>query len=367
MARKWKNDGYDLWRDERDDLTPEHERMNRGGDPRQMLGYWRIIGARTKPDYPVSIWAQPGADVVIFQVGRNKMDTQTNATDWEEFLSNGWLKCVPVTRLEWAAALEHGYWDDGKMSRVLTEKEKAGIAGGSGGNNPPLDETLADQIKALAERIEATAEPQTQDEANRLSEMLDRMRSLLKMAEAERVKEKEPHLQAGRDVDARWKAITGPGSVAYDEAEKRRKSFLKREQARLDAEAAAETRRLVEAAKAKQERIRREAEEAARKQAEEAGLSEADVDRHVAETEPDLPEIAVAPVEPVRAVAGGAHGIARGLKKTKRGRIDDAKAFASALVEIRHPDMMELLGRLADRAAKAGMAQPGMTIIETLE
>lgn len=363
-----RGDGYDLWRNERVALTPEDRRADRPTNPAHMLGFWRIVGAKTKPDYAVSIWARSPADeVVIFQIGRKKMATDENPVEWEEFTAGGWLDCVPVTKDDWSIALDTGLWPDGKPARKLTDDEKAGIAAGSGGNNPPRDEALADQIKNLAETIEATAEPKTQDEANDLSGLLDRMRSLLKLAEAERVKEKEPHLQAGRDVDARWKEITGPGSVAYDEAEKRRKAFLRKEQSRLDAIAAEETRKRQEEARAEQERIRREAEEAARKEAEAAGMSEAEIDRHVAETEPDVPEIAVAPVEPERATAGSAYGASRGLKKVKRGRIDDAKVFAAALVEIKHPDLMELLGRLADRAAKAGMAQPGMTIIETLE
>jgi len=364
MAR---GDGYDLWRAERQALTPEDQRQNRGDDPHQMLGYWRIIGARTKPDYPVSIWALPGEDVVIFQIGRKKMDTAANVVEWDEFVAGSWLKCVPVLKDDWAVALDTGFWPDGKKSRILTAEEEAGIAGGSGGNNPPRDDALADQIKNLSEKIEATGEPTTQDEANDLSGLLDRMRSLLKLAEAARVKEKEPHLQAGRDVDARWKEITGPGSVAYDEAEKRRKSFLRKEQARLDAEAAAETRRLIEAAKAEQERIRQEREDEFRKQAEASGIPEADIDRHIAETEPDVPEINVAPVEPVRAVAGGAHGIARGLKSVTRGRIDDMKIFLTSPTMLGHAEVKALAQQLANRAAKAGIAIEGMTIVKELE
>lgn len=345
------------------------------GDISKLIsGYWRIEGARTKADYPVAIMLSEDGEATIFQIGRKRpMNSVEHATEWHEFLTGSWLKCIAVTKADWASALEQGRWPDGKPSRQLTEEEKAGIAGGTEGNQPPKEEALAEQIKTLAEVLDATPEPQTQEEADRLSEKLGRMRGLLKLAEAERVKEKEPHLQAEREVDARWKAIRDPGLTAGEKAEARRKMFLRKEQDRLDKIAREEeARRLAAAAAAAEEERQRLAEEESarrRAEAEAAGFTAEEVEQvaHVAPEEIELPEVAVAPVEAERALSGGAYGRASGLRKVKVAVIEDATKLTAYLIEQGDVDFFDYLQKRAAAAVRAKVSLPGISTREELQ
>lgn len=363
------SNGYAVWKADRTNRMPASDRLNRTTEPHLLLGFWRIEGARTKPDYPVSIWQEDGEDAVIFQIGRQQpMNTATHEAEWHEFANGSWLKCHAVTKADWSTALEAGKWPDGKASRQLTEDEKLGIAPTAGSNDAPVEEALAAEIRELAAEITALPEPKSQTEADVMAGLLDKLRGLRKRAEGERVSEKEPHLAASREVDAKWKAIDAPGAAAYEAGEAKRKAFLRKEQARLDAEAAAERKRIAEETAA---RMKKEAEErAAALEAEAAARGE----EAAAAPEIDEAEIAAqaeaAAAEQVpeqRAVAGGAYGTRRGLKTVKKGEIVDAKAFASALIDIQHGDLMALLQQLANRAAKAGMPQAGMKIVEIQE
>lgn len=359
---------YALWKADRTNRMPAEDRLGRPSDPHLMLGYWRIEGSRTKPDFPVMIFEEPDKNInpngeVTLQIGRQR--PATDEATWADFLSGSWFKCHAVTKADYDVALETGKWPDGKISRVLTEDEKLGLAAGEGSNQAPVEEALAAEIRELAAEITALPEPKSQTEADVMAGLLDKMRGLRKRAEGERVTEKEPHLAASREVDAKWKAIDAPGAAAYEAGEAKRKAFLRKEQARLDAEAAAERKRIAEETA---ERLRKEAEERAAAEAAQRGEEAAaapDIDEE--EIARQAEAAAAEQVPEQRAVAGSAYGTRRGLKAVKKGEITDAKAFAGALIDIQHGDLMALLQQLANRAAKAGMPQPGMKIVEIQE
>lgn len=365
---------FALWRAEMKAPNSVDRDPSQGDISKMISGYWRIIGAKTKPDYPVAIMLSEDESATVFQIGRKRpMNSVEHDTEWHEFLGGSWLKCQAVSKADWTHALEQGRWPDGKPSRQLSDEEKAGIAGGTEGNQPPKEEALADQIKTLAAALDATKEPTTQEEANKLSEKLERMRGLLKLAEAERVQEKEPHLQASREVDARWKDIKAPGEKAGIEAEARRKSYLRRRQAELDAIAAEEERQRREAARAEQEaeRTRLAEEESARRraEAEAAGFTAEEVDQvaQVAPEEIPLPEPEVAPVEAERAVAGGAYGRASGLRKVRVAVVEDPTKLAAHFIEGKDEDFAAYLQKRAAAAVRAKVSLPGVGSREELQ
>lgn len=349
---------YDLWYRELASPTPEARRADRPTDRLYINGFWRMDGARTKPSWPVAIWTDVEKDGeaktdTIFQIGRKVQNTFEHPAEWAEFTENGWLKCVAVSESDWHQALGTGYWpSDNKPARQMTEEEKLGVEVQTGGNNAPVEELLADQISGLAELLEKTAEPASNEDASLLAGRLDKMRLLLKKADDARVVEKEPYLQGGREVDARWKAVAQPGDTAYAAATARQKAWLRKEQARIVAEGLAERKRLQDEA----DRQRQEIVDAEKAK----GVPEA-----VAEA--SAPVIEVAPVEAPRATASSAFGRASGLRKVKRGHIDNMAEFVTALAEIKHPELLTLAQKLADRAAKAGVPIKGMTIKEELE
>lgn len=346
------NEGYALWFAELKSPTPEDRRADRSTDPKLLSGFWKILGARTKIDWPLSIWSDQGQDATIFQIGRRVMNTVDHQTEWQEFAAQSWLNTVAVTQAEWDKALSTGWWSDGKVARSMSAEERMGLELPSGGNAPPLEESLADQIQSVADS--ASIEVTDQASADKAAGILDRLRLLLGKAEDARKEAKAPILLAGREIDAHWNGISEPGTMAKTVLEKRVKAWLLAEQKRIAAE-----RKAAEDA----ERQRLADEETARRaqEAQQQGLPEPDP----VKPEEVTPPPPAAPVERPR--ASSTYGRATGLRKVKRGQIDDLVVFVSALAEMKHAELIELAQKLADRAAKAGVPVRGMQIVEVLE
>jgi len=317
-------------------------------------GFWRANAARTKTDYPVAIW-HDGDDEQI-KVGRKQF--AGNMPEGNDFRDGTWQHCIAVTKEVYDAAVETGFWPDGKPARKMSDEEKMGIDTGSGDNAAPVEETLADQIASLADVINKTAEPSTQEEANALSGRLDKMRTLLRLAEAERVKLKEPHLQAGREIDATWAAVKQPGEQAGIAGEARRKAFLRKEQARLDEEARQERLRKQAEIDAENERIRLE-NEARFAEAQQAGAADVEL----------VPEVQAPAtvVEPPRATAGSAFGRASGLKKVKVVDAIDYPALTKHFLDVNDEDFRNYLMDRAKKATRAKVTLPGVTTKDELQ
>lgn len=330
-----------------------------GSQPRdtndRVAGYYRSDGARTKPSWPVAIWYDDAGPHI--KVGNSQKDGETEYMTFKGEAT--WLRCVAVEHAEYLAAMEFGKWpSDGKHARHLDEAAKHDIDISAGDNAAPVEESLADQITSLAATIDKTAEPSTQDQANTLSGLLDKMRVLLRLAEAERVKLKEPHLQAGREVDATWTAIKAPGEQAGIAGEGRRKAFLRKEQARLDEEARQERFKQQAAIDAENERIRLE-NEARFSEAQQKGAADVDL----------VPEVTApaAAVEPPRATAGSAFGRASGLKKVKVVDVIDFLILANHFLDGGDEDFRLYLTDRAKKATRAKVTLPGVSTKDELQ
>ncbi len=136
-----------------------------------------------------------------------------------------------------------------------------------GHNNPPeptplerVSETVADLYGEAKLWLDG-APVENQDHADGLARLLDEARKAEKAADAARVVEKEPHLAAGRAVDAAFKPVidnakrmqTGLKAALQPwltklEAEKRERERQAREEADRLAREAAEARRAADAA-----------------------------------------------------------------------------------------------------------------------
>lgn len=316
-------------------------------------GFWRQRSAKTKPDYPIAIWFE---DEPVVKVG-NKVTRGQDAL--LEFLSGStWLNAVAVPHIDYLSAMENGKWPiDGKPARKMDEAERHDIDISEGDNAAPVEETLADQIATLAEKIDATAEPTTQDQANALSGLLDKMRALLKLAEVERVKEKEPHKTAAEQVDAKWREVKTPGEQAGIAGEARRKAFLRKEQARLDAIAAEERRKQQAIIDAENERIRQE-----------NAQREADAAEKGEDTPAALvPEITAPAAEAPRATAGGTFGRSTGLRKVTVVDQVDAAVLAQHFIDGKDADFISYLTDRAKKALRGKITLPGVTTKEELQ
>jgi hypothetical protein len=261
---------------------------------------------RTKAGKAVAIW-QDGDKMVAVEGGRS-----VDAADiWT------WCCTWPVTEEAYRAVERGEGWPDAIETLI-------------GSNNPPADEAEADEVEnACKAALDAAAKPVTnQTEADKLGNHRDRLAKLYKAKEGERVAEKEPHLEAGRQVDAKFKPILAKVEDAGKAVKATLTKWLVAEQSRIDAE---------NAAKAKAEREAREAAAAA-----------------------NLPPPEPAPVQEPEKPRAGTVGRASALRTFKSAVITDyAKALAAVA---NHAEVKELVQTLADRAARADIAMDGCEI-----
>ena len=153
---------------------------------------------------------------------------------------------------------------------------------------------IAQRATQLIDAAQRVPDEIADDElAGKVGDFIKQVTACVKNAEAARVKEKEPHLAAGRSVDAWFKKITDSLDTTKRVIEKRLTAFLRvkeeaarrerekiaaeeREAARKAAEAAAAAERAIQNAKTLGEAI--EAEDAARK-----ALADAEASKKAAE------------------------------------------------------------------------------------
>lgn len=206
------------------------------------------------------------------------------------------------------------------------------------GNNQPLAPSPVEVLSIRVEDIsilvkdwlaEIGGAPRDKAEADRLADYASKFAELRSTAETEHKREKAPHLEAGRAVDAAWFPIR-------DKADALRKRCLEIAAKWMKAE---EARRAEEARKANEEAKRR-AEESARQTG--------------APAEP----ISEVKAEPVKI------GHARTVSQRTRvvWRVTDLPAFANYLAKLDTPppEFVEVCEKLANKLGKAGAKVPGI-------
>jgi hypothetical protein len=227
-------------------------------------------------------------------------------------------------------------------SNVETHDEAGNPRAVIGDNEPPPDllpsQALAARIDALANALAGFlaplgGAPKTKAEADTVANYATKFKELANEATATHKVEKEPHLVAGRAVDAEWFPVR-------DKADACRKKALGIADAWINAEKA----RLAEEARKANEAARREAERA-------AAMS--------GETPVPVQEVAPAPVK-----------IGTGRTVSQRTRkvwtITDLPAFVAYLLAMEKPpaDFVATCETLATRLGIAGVKPPGVEMEE---
>lgn len=368
-------DRYDFWRREIAGEALRHDSVRN-----VVLGFWRYHAARTKVDSPVAVWEEPGW--ILWQIGGVRKEpfplNEAPPDEWWEFLGGTFLHCTAISADEWHKALDDGRWPDGKASLRMSLAESEGLDDEPGGNQAPPDESLADRLAALQERADATPEPTTQAAADAATELYQRIRKVWKLADDERKREKAPHDDAGQAVQDKWLPILNPAAKAGENLDVRRKAFLKKEQAKADAAAAAETARLRKEAAARIEAERLEnahieakriAQERQWDHPDEPAPSVEEIAAEVMSTAPPVDEAVVAALVPEvkadKVLAGGAYARRSGLKTIWVGTIADRGKLIEHLAD--SPAMRDFLESVVKQAAKAKppLPLPGVTFTET--
>ncbi|QIG67298.1 hypothetical protein EVB37_062 [Rhizobium phage RHph_TM3_3_3] len=307
-------------------MGPVHD-----GDPQQ--GYYRTR-FKDKPWEPVAIWFEDGKWYAMR--GERQVDA-----------SEIWTWCCrnPVTYEAYTKAIEGAGWDDDAPVLDLPPKT----------HNQSADpfEALTEEFAGEKEQAEAFLKTKitTQQQADKAAVWSKRIAAIAKKATDLHKVEKQPSLDEGRRIDDKWRELKeGPADLS--KKLKRHMDEFLLEQQRIENE---RRRKAQEEA----DRVRREAEAAAR--------AAADADNADAKAEADRLAKAAADAEreaQAKNAAAGRTGAKVSLRTFVSARVTDYQAAATALVLMKHPDLLEVIDQLANRAIKAGQSLPGVERIE---
>ena len=263
-----------------------------------------------------------------------------------------WTYCAtnPISYEHYQAAIDgKGFADE--------PQAPAGIGDNSGDTDP--FEAL--RIEYLGEKEQAEdfmkLEVTTQAQADKVAIWAKRLTEIAKRADQMRVVEKQPHLDACRAVDDKFRDLKEEPDLLAKRLKLHIKPFL---QAQIRAEEERQRKAREEA-----DRIRRQAEEEAR-MAREADHQSEQAHAETAERQRELAaqaRVAEAEAE-ARRVNAGRTGARVSMRIDKVGVVTDYGKAAAALVAMNHKDMIAVIDQLANRAAKAGMPFDGMEIRE---
>jgi hypothetical protein len=234
----------------------------------------------------------------------------------------------------------------------------------AGHNNPPPynPDVLAKHTQAASE-LAAEAAPwlnkglvESETEASQLADVIAKARKLHKDAEESRKVEKEPHLAAGKAVDDAFKVAVSALEKTANSLKPIIAAWLKKVEDEKRAEAA---RQAEIARKAKEEADRLAAQAAANNDTMAAAQAEA------AQAEAAKLEKSAVKAGKAKSSVGSATGGGRSmaLRTVTTAQIDNLNLVYRHFHE--HPDVRDVLQRLATAAVRAGIEVPGTTKLET--
>ena len=223
------------------------------------------------------------------------------------------------------------------------ENERATPGGNSGAVDPSA--IMADRIKDALDQFAAWLKEiggkiASQQQADKAANYAALLAELEKEADTTHAAEKKPHLDAGREVDGRWKPLIERAAIGKKKIKNDYVApFLLEQERAAKAAAEAERKRLAE------EQAKREAE------AEAAG-------------EPPPPPVAT--IEAPKVGAGTRGGRQTGLRTVKVVEIEDLAAVAAyfAAMSPPPPDFREACKKAAEKVLKAGAPVPGAKLID---
>lgn len=266
------------------------------------------VNPRPPISRPVAIWMDDFSDLLIVRIGKGP-DLVEGSSGFHEFCDRSWPLCQAVPQDQYDAVIAGGSWPD--EHDAVTRSNRA--------PDPDSFEGLRDAIVDLAreatELIGAGA-ARDKEQSDRAADLANRLGELCGAADKARETEKKPHLDAGREVDAKWRPLISAAEV------------YKRLKSTVCAPFLAAQKRAAE-----EERFR----------ALTTGTPEA-----------ALPE--------AKATAG-TRGRPVSLRTEKHVEITDIAALFDAFRD--NAELQDCLRKLATRAVRAGAKVPGVKVTET--
>lgn len=307
---------FDDWSYWREALAAKRGVDTQPGSPRP--GYYRLKGEA------IAFWPEDGQIVCWRSSTQYPAPSKPDAVD-ELF---GWCAPHPISFEDFTHFQHHGRWPD----EIAPVEIPADL--------PPhqrADAELSAQREAMAAWVkEIGGKVATQAHADKAGNFADEFAKIERRATSSHKAEKEPHLEAGRVVDAAWKPVIGRADELKRYAKKLPESFLIAEKARIAAEerAAAEARAR---AAAEAERQRREAEAIG--------------------APPPIEQPQTFAPPPQKAKAGKVH-----LRTVTKHEIVDMRAVIEFLARLNdHPaELKDVAQLLVNRMRHAGVEVPGV-------
>lgn len=293
-------------------------------------GYYRVRRRGRDSDSPVAYWIDPKTGEQRCHLDGENFDLQRALEIWNYACKK------PITAEMYGERLRTGTWPG--ESEAVTRS-----------NNAPDDnsfEGIQAQIDALtseANRLMKAGAATSQAVADEASDVADKLGKLWTKADNARKVEKQPHLDAERDVDDKWRPLTTAASIY-----KRLKDAV--------------TEPWLKAQKAAKDKAEREAREAADKAARAAEEAARQGNAKAAEAAQAVADAAAAKVETIAAtpIKAGTRGRATSLRTNKVAEIEDFEKLLIALKD--HDDVRAVVEKIANASARAGVALPGMKI-----
>jgi hypothetical protein len=209
---------------------------------RAEAGYWRLR-LRDGRTVPIFLWREEGTDrlCMVYDLGQPRY-----VEDEAAFCERTFAYALknPVTTASYKHYLQHQRWPEDVPDVSAQVDNRLNEISESMGHNAPPEVVISETVKELREEAERWlksigGEIRTQADADKAANFADRFSELEREAEKVRVNEKEPHLRASRDVDAKWQPVKKAADAAKRWAKGLPEAFLKSERARKAAEAAA--------------------------------------------------------------------------------------------------------------------------------
>lgn len=306
----------DEWQFWREALAAGRGVETERGNPRS--GYYRVR------DEAWAFWREDGE--VICWRSEAKYPTPSKPDTVDEAF--GWAAPHPISFETFTHFQHHGRWPD----EIAPVEVDASLA-----PHERADAELTAQREAMAAWVREIGKIETQEQATKAGNFADEFAKIEKRATAEHKTAKEPHLEAGRVVDAAWKPVITRADELKKYAKKLPEAFLiaERDRIREQEKAAADARAKAE----------REAAEA-RRQAEAAG----------APPPVEQPRPMPAP-PPQKAKAGKVH-----LRTVTKHNIVDMRAVLEFLARLNdYPaELKDVAQLLVNRMKHAGVDVPGV-------
>jgi len=295
---------------------------------------------KTGSDIPVAIWnGEQGIVALAADSPVDPHDIWTWCCDW------------PISEETYRAVAENGQaWAD-----------EPPVANANIGHNLPDDPHAALTLEFEAERELAekflSRAIENQDDADKAAVWAKKIAAIAKKATDHHKVEKQPHLDAGRAVDDKWRPLKEEPDALSKRLKRHLDTYLLTQQRK--------ERERQEAARREEERLRREAEEAARKAA--ASDQQSEAERNAAKEEAErLQREAEAKAKEAEArnASAGRTGAKVALRTFVSARVTDYEAAAIALLKMNHADLKSTIDQLANRAIRAGVELAGVEKVE---